>query len=272
VQSAIDHGVQFVVGEVESLTFGSEGQCTGVALLSGQSLQADRVLVCAGARTASLLAESAPENKNLHAGSRLLATGAVSFWAKLHGAQMEKFAPIPVLKNCLPQVKGEGMSMLEDGTIKFNCDMCFTNYSILPATGEEMSLVPDSDMYQTWSGPKFIKFFQERARKTLNGLYGKEVEGVPIESYRICWDASTPTHDFLITSHPHCQSLFIATGGSFHGWKFLPVIGDYVADMMDGVLAEDYTSRWAWDKKGGDGHSANPTYQVVGDLQDWIKE
>jgi sarcosine oxidase/L-pipecolate oxidase len=41
--------------------------------------------------------------------------------------------------------------------------------------------------------------------------------------------------------------------------------------MMDGVLAEEYASRWAWNKNGGDGHSANPTYQIVGDLQDWIK-
>ena len=79
------------------------------------------------------------------------------------------------------------MSMLEDGTIKFNCDMCFTNYTKCPATGEKLSMVPDADMYQTWVGPKFIQFFQDRARKTLNGLYGKEVESVPIESYRICW-------------------------------------------------------------------------------------
>ena len=83
-------------------------------------------------------------------------------------------------------------------------------------------------------------------------------------------DASTPTHDFLITSHPHSEGLYVATGGSFHGWKFLPVIGDYIADMMHGRLEADYADRWAWDKKNGDGHSANPTYQVVGDLQDWL--
>lgn len=82
-------------------------------------------------------------------------------------------------------------------------------------------------------------------------------------------DASTPTHDFLISSHPHCPNLFVATGGSFHGWKFLPVIGDYVVDMMQGTLSAEYADRWAWDKKGGDGHSANPTYQIAGDLRDW---
>lgn len=83
-------------------------------------------------------------------------------------------------------------------------------------------------------------------------------------------DASTPTHDFLISPHPHCDGLYVATGGSFHGWKFLPVIGDYIADMLHGLLDADYADRWAWDQKGGDGRSANPTYQVVGDLQQWI--
>jgi sarcosine oxidase / L-pipecolate oxidase len=84
-------------------------------------------------------------------------------------------------------------------------------------------------------------------------------------------DASTPTHDFLISPHPQSDRLYIATGGSFHGWKFLPVIGDYVVDMMQGTLDSDLADRWAWDKKGGDGHSANPTYQIVGDLQDWTR-
>lgn len=84
-------------------------------------------------------------------------------------------------------------------------------------------------------------------------------------------DASTPTHDFLVAAHPHCDNLYLATGGSFHGWKFLPVIGDYVADLLAGTLDDDYVQRWAWDKKGGDGHSANPTYQIVGDLQDWTR-
>lgn len=50
----------------------------------------------------------------------------------------------------------------------------------------------------------------------------------------------------------------------------MPVIGDYVVDMMQGTLGSDYADRWAWDKGGG-GHSANPTYEIVGDLQDWTR-
>jgi sarcosine oxidase/L-pipecolate oxidase len=271
VQAAVDLGAEFVMGEVTTLDFGSEDQCVGVTLKDGTTLRADKTLLAAGARTASLLAQSAPKKPLLHAGERLLATGAVSFYAKLHGAQKDKFSTIPVLKNCLPQVKGEGMSILADGTIKFNCDLCFTNYQVFPPTGEAMSVVPDQSVYNTWTGPRFLKFFEDRARRTFNGLYGKEVENIKIEAYRMCWDASTPTHDFLISPHPQSDNLYIATGGSFHGWKFLPVIGDYVMAMMQGTLDSDLADRWAWNKKGGDGHSANPTYQIVGDLQDWTR-
>ncbi|OAA50579.1 sarcosine oxidase [Metarhizium rileyi] len=270
IQRAVDQGVEYVLGVVTKINLGATGECTGVTLQSGETLHADKTLLAAGARTAALLARSAPGNHQLHAGDRLLATGAVSFYAKVQGEQKEKLSCIPVLKNCLPQVKGEGMSILADGTIKFNCDMCFTNYVDCPFTGQRLSVAPEESVYNVWTGPKFIKFFQERARKTLDGLYGKEVEEVAIEAYRLCWDASTPTHDFLITPHPHSQGLYVATGGSFHGWKFLPVIGDYIADMMQGRLETEFADRWAWDKKGGDGHSANPTYQIVGDLQDWL--
>lgn len=270
VQKAVDQGVEYVLGVMARLDFGPDGECIGVTLQSGETLHADKILLATGARTSSLLAQSAPADAQLHAGDRLLATGAVSFYAKVHGAQKEKLSPMPVLKNCLPQVKGEGMSILKDGTIKFNCDMCFTNFVQCPLTGQRLSMAPDESVYNVWTGPKFIKFFQERARKTLDGLYGKEVEDVAVDAYRICWDASTPTHDFLITPHPHSQGLYVATGGSFHGWKFLPVIGDYVADMMQGILEPEFADRWAWDKKGRHGRSANPTYHVVGDLQDWL--
>lgn len=115
VQAAVDQGVEYVVGVMKKLNFGAGGQCTGITLETGEVLRADKVLLATGARTAALVAQSAPENKQLHVGDRVVATGAISFYAKLFGEQKEKFAPIPVLKNCLPQVKGtfaSGRSML----------------------------------------------------------------------------------------------------------------------------------------------------------------
>ncbi|KAJ6436450.1 sarcosine oxidase [Purpureocillium lavendulum] len=270
IKEAVDHGVEYVVGVLKRLNFAANGECIGATLEDGNLLQADKILLATGARTASLLAQSAPDNKRVHAGDRVVAAGAVSFCVTLVGKQLDKFASVPVIKNCLPLVKGEGMSALMDGTIKINCDMCFTNYVSCPQTSELMSMVPDENLFNMWTGPKFINFFQERARRTIEGLYGKDMNEVTIDAYRICWDAITPTRDFLISPHPHCPGLYVAAGGSFHGWKFLPVIGDYIADMMHNCLDADYVDRWAWDKGDSYDSFANPTYQVVGDLQHWI--
>lgn len=50
----------------------------------------------------------------------------------------------------------------------------------------------------------------------------------PFNKTRLCWYTDTPTGDFIITYHPSHPNLFLATGGSGHGYKFLPVIGDEV--------------------------------------------
>lgn len=61
-------------------------------------------------------------------------------------------------------------------------------------------------------------------------------------------DCLTPNQDFIISPHPRCKNLYIATAGSFHGWKFLPVIGSYVVDMLDGKLSQELSQKWAWDR------------------------
>jgi sarcosine oxidase/L-pipecolate oxidase len=63
-------------------------------------------------------------------------------------------------------------------------------------------------------------------------------------------DAITPTQDPIICEHPHSKGLYLATGGSFHSWKFLPVIGKYVVRMIEGTLDTKLLEAWAWDREG----------------------
>lgn len=61
-------------------------------------------------------------------------------------------------------------------------------------------------------------------------------------------DAITPTEDFIISPHPATGNLYVATVGSFHGFKFLPIIGKYVVQMLEGSLSSTWQKKWAWDK------------------------
>jgi sarcosine oxidase / L-pipecolate oxidase len=56
----------------------------------------------------------------------------------------------------------------------------------------------------------------------------------------------SPTGDFLITHHPTYKSLFLATGGSGHGFKFFPVIGDKIVAAMEDTLEPELKDKWRW--------------------------
>ena len=61
-------------------------------------------------------------------------------------------------------------------------------------------------------------------------------------------DGLTQDDNWYICPHPRCKNLYIATGGSFHGWKFLPILGEYVVRMLDGKLEKEEEENWAWDR------------------------
>ncbi|KAI0523913.1 sarcosine oxidase [Xylaria bambusicola] len=269
VEEAVTKGVEYKVGSVAKLLFDEGGACIGAQLADGSEIRADVCLVAAGAGTAPLLYRSASSNKSLHVGDRAVATGAMSFFGRWDTERRQKFQDVPVLKVSVPGVKGEAMSLAKDGVIKFNCDLCFTNLQ-KQDDGTVLSVPPDGESQFTWT-KEMPQKFKDIAQRTLHGLYGENANNVEIEGYRLCWDASTPTHDFLISGHPHSKNLYIATGGSFHGWKFLPVIGDHIVDMMEGTLDTTLADRWAFDKPPSfPGDKPMPSYVTSGDLADFF--
>lgn len=64
--------------------------------------------------------------------------------------------------------------------------------------------------------------------------------------------SASPDGDFLIDYYPHYTNLFIATGGSGHGFKFFPVLGEKIVDCIQGKLETDFQKMWAWRKEVAD--------------------
>ncbi|KAJ9610326.1 hypothetical protein H2200_005103 [Cladophialophora chaetospira] len=68
----------------------------------------------------------------------------------------------------------------------------------------------------------------------------------PFVRTRICWYCDTPTGDFLITHHPEYKDLFLATGGSGHGFKFFPVIGEKIVAAIEKRVEPELAEIWRW--------------------------
>src|SRR5439155_7153219 len=65
------------------------------------------------------------------------------------------------------------------------------------------------------------------------------LDDAPIVETRVCQYENTSNGDFLIDRHPQIENLWFAGGGSGHGFKHGPAIGEYVTgQLLDGGTAE----------------------------------
>jgi glycine/D-amino acid oxidase-like deaminating enzyme len=54
----------------------------------------------------------------------------------------------------------------------------------------------------------------------------------PLESSQVCQYENTPDNLYLIDRHPHVSNLWIAGGGSGHGFKNGPAVGEMLAEAI----------------------------------------
>ena len=96
IEIAVQNGVEYVADSVSSLKFDENGSCIGVELQHGLSIQATKILLCTGAGTAQLLAESAPHWPELQVRHRMNATGLCCAKTQLSPEQQIKYRNAPV--------------------------------------------------------------------------------------------------------------------------------------------------------------------------------
>ena len=61
----------------------------------------------------------------------------------------------------------------------------------------------------------------------------------PIVETRVCQYENTSNGDFLIDRHPEMENVWFAGGGSGHGFKHGPAVGEYVTgQLLDGAAAQ----------------------------------
>lgn len=95
VDAAVNNGVQYVEASISRLLF-DDGACIGVQSSDGKTLKASRIILCTGAGTAKLIADSAPTRLDLQVKGRIVAAAVISGTVKLTPAQAQKYQNVPI--------------------------------------------------------------------------------------------------------------------------------------------------------------------------------
>ncbi|KAJ4381480.1 hypothetical protein N0V86_002839 [Didymella sp. IMI 355093] len=244
---AESRGAKRVTGEVEELLLRDDGKgSAGVRLQDGTVLEADSVVIAAGAWTSSLL--SPLEDKLKIADENLVerqvtAVGRLSAYYDLSQEEakhmMETKLPVVVIGGEVDIIPPYyHLPALKVNDIKTE----FIN-TITTATGRRITAPSKNHQMQVPT-----KLMQESENVVKNNMPEWTKNRGP-DRWRICYDAVTPTEDWVLSRHPddRLSNMYVAIGGSFHSYKFMPNAGKYMLNVLNGKSNGAEKDRaWKW--------------------------
>ncbi|ODA79909.1 hypothetical protein RJ55_05506 [Drechmeria coniospora] len=248
--------VRFVDGQVMKLeTVGDK--VVGAQLSDGVVVRGDVVLVAAGAWTGELI--------DLR--GRVEATGHALAYVDIAEDELAVLAKQPVVLNLSSGLfiippRDRVLKVARHGFGYLNPELV-TNALPPSPSSERKPFVTSRPVTERNGGaqglPEEADVDLRRGLKDLSPVKGLETR--PWKETRLCWYSDTADGDWLVDWHPGWKGLFIATGDSGHGFKFLPVVGERIVDCMLGSGGE-LGRKWKWKDVDDDGvgHYVNGGY------------
>ncbi|KAF2765496.1 FAD/NAD(P)-binding domain-containing protein [Teratosphaeria nubilosa] len=241
-------GVNRITDQVTELLLDTNGsRVAGVRTAKGQCLTADKVVLAAGAWTSSLMSpieDALHVSENDRVENQVQATGRVSAYYHVSQEETDRLTKIPIVRY------GEFVEVIppsrENRTIKYNDSRHGFVNTMTTKDGHRISVpvVPEKGQYDV---PASIQ--KETHQLLTSRLMPRLTQGRRPDYWRMCWDAVTPTEDWLMCKHPHSRlnNLYLAVGGSFHSYKFLPNAGKYMLNVLNGHSnGPEKDGAWGW--------------------------
>jgi len=202
VEDAVKQGVEFRIALIES-PHGS-GRLKSVTCSNGEAVAADQFVFACG----SWLGKVFPEIL----GPRIfLSRQEVFFFGVPPGN--ERFAP-PALPTWLFQEdEYYGMPDIEGRGLKIALD--HHGDRVDPDKQSRLPTAAEADVVQKYVASRF-----------------PALRNAPVVETRVCQYENTSNGDFLIDRHPEMDNVWFAGGGSGHGFKHGPAVGEYVARQI----------------------------------------
>ena len=236
--------VCFKSGTVISLRR-QDQRITGAELSDGRTLEADLVVLCAGAWSGSLV----------DLAGQATATGQILAYMDVSEEEQDQLARMPVLLNLttglfiIPPAHGV-LKIAHHGYGYLNPTTAARPLRTHPGSAAEdlivsvpLTCLDRPDLSIPAGGSDLLR--SALCEMTpLPSLLDRQFTHT-----RLCWYSDTPTGDFLIDYHPQWDGLFVATGDSGHGFKFLPVIGERIVDCIMHKRPAEFREKWAWKQR-----------------------
>lgn len=96
IKASVELGVEYIADPVSKLVM-SDGMCSGVQTRGGKTITAAKVLLCTGANTARLIADSAPDRPEMQVGARITARAVCTAAVELDSGGVTKFGKVPAV-------------------------------------------------------------------------------------------------------------------------------------------------------------------------------
>ncbi|KAJ0383701.1 hypothetical protein COL922a_009941 [Colletotrichum nupharicola] len=226
-KEALDLGVKFVSGAEGTMTglhLDGSGKLDGIKVASGGIVRGDRYILCTGAASPEVLPELSQE-----LWTKCWTLGHV----ELTEEEVSQWKGIPVVDNF-----ELGFTFEPDPETRW-MKICDNN----PGYQYRLGTYTDpSGKVERYSIPRYASTHPEdgipdEASEAINRFIDvvmPQFSGRPLLGARVCWCTDSPDAHWLIDNHPKYPSLLLGTGDSGHAFKMFPIIGDYIADALEG--------------------------------------
>ena len=236
--------VDFRKAEIDRLIFCDDGTSVEGALLSnGEQIKADLTVLATGAWT--------PKFVDLRGVAS--ASGQVLAYLDITDEEQAALAHNPTVLNA-----STGMFLIppRNNVLKVaRHGYGYANFTNIPHPEQVSTLkmieVSLPRTKQDDPNMQIPKEGQDACREFL-GQVLPQMKDRPWTHTRICWYSDTPTGEWLIDHHPKYKGLFVATGGSGHAYKFVPIVGERIVDVIldqpRDDLGKTLKEKWCWPK------------------------
>ncbi|KAE8837606.1 hypothetical protein PTNB85_04941 [Pyrenophora teres f. teres] len=247
IKVALELGVQRVTGQVQQLLLNTnKSSLAGVKLHDGRILHADKIVLAAGAWTSSLLSPleetlKLPPQDRIE--RQITAVGRLSAYYTLSPQETQQHidSRLPVV------VVGGQVDIIPPSqpnrTLKINDLKTEVVNSVVTPSGHRITVPAERHQADI---PAMLK---RESSRVMQDAMPQWTSGRTPTRWRMCYDTVTPTEDWLLCKHPNEKfgNLYLAVGGSFHSYKFLPVAGAYMCNVLQGKSnGEEKDEAWKW--------------------------